>query len=366
MLGYAHPQVERRLLARRHSASRWELADRFECCTGSGPCPSPRSIREAVEACSRNSRSLARSGDPVALLTAHANAGLHAFFSGDFEQCLSRRMTEATRWYSTAEHSAFLQRHGMAAACIRSPIGCGRCRSSAVQTRPAAAAEELQTLAEQSATLRPGDRRRFLDQPGPGPPRPGGDARSRGASDRYAQRQMLPFWEGPAHCSRGWARVCLRRGRRRDRRDHAWPSVSGRRRSSRDLPLSPRRPRRSLLMAGAERGGAETTERGLSMCETLLDRFYEAELMRLQAEAHRRLGDLESAESGFDARADLARRHRRHCSSCARPRVWPGARIESGRSRRCSSGARISLSGLSESLDTTDVRDARELLREIA
>src|SRR4029079_160648 len=25
----------------------------------------------------------------------------------------------------------------------------------------------------------------------------------------YAQRQMLPFWEGPAHCSRGWARACL-------------------------------------------------------------------------------------------------------------------------------------------------------------
>ena len=169
-----------------------------------------RSNREAVEALLPRFQDLAASGDPVALLTAHANAGVYAFFSGDFERCL-QQMTEATQWYATVEHSEFLRRHGYGGGLYPfawrmwalSILGCS--------DQATAAGKELQALAEQARN-------------------PYGQAIATGylinlARDRrdakhtlelaeqqieYTRRQMLPFWEGPAHCSRGWARVCMR------------------------------------------------------------------------------------------------------------------------------------------------------------
>jgi class 3 adenylate cyclase len=366
MLGYAHPEVEKTFAHASMLCERDGSSAPLRVLYGLWVAHTTRSNREAVEVLLPRFEDLARSGDPVALLTAHANAGVYAFFTGHFERCLTK-MTEATRWYATSEHSAFLKRHGYGGGLYPfawrmwslSILGCA--------DQAVLAEQELQTLAERAGN-------------------PYGLAIASGfrlnlARDRrdpkatlvladhqiaYAQRQMLPFWEGPAHCSRGWARACL--GEVADGVAeialglHYLDAVGLRATYGYQLGGLAE----ALLAAGDLTGALTAAERGLAMCDTTLDRFYEAELLRLEAECQRRLGDVASAESGFTRALSLARQQSAALFALRAGDSLARLFIEDGKSGRARQELESVLSGISEGLDMTEVASARQLLDSIA
>jgi predicted ATPase len=182
----------------------------------------------------------------------------------------------------------------------------------------------------------------------------------------YAQRQILPFWEGPAHCSRGWARVRL--GNVPDGIAeimlglHYLDAVGLRATYGYQLGGLAE----ALLIAGDLTGALNAAERGLAMCETTLDRFYEAELLRLQAEARRRLGDFVAAESGFTRSLDLARRQSATLFAVRAAESLARLLMEQEQKDRARQELEGVLCGVSEGMNLTEVASARRLLDEIA
>jgi len=366
MLGYAHPEVERAFAHALSLCERDGSAPPLRVLYGLWAVHITRSNREAVEALLPRFQDLAASGDPVALLTAHANAGVYAFFSGDFERCL-QQMTEATQWYATVEHSEFLRRHGYGGGLYPfawrmwalSILGCS--------DQATAAGKELQALAEQARN-------------------PYGQAIATGylinlARDRrdakhtlelaeqqieYTRRQMLPFWEGPAHCSRGWARVCMgdvAAGIAEITLGLQYLDAVGLR-ATYAYQLGGLA--EALITAGDFTGALDAARRGLAMGETALDRFCEAELLRLQAEAQLRLGDIANAENSLTRAIALARRQAAIFFAVRAAESLARLLIESGRRDHARQELQSVLSGVSEGLDLGDVLKARQLLDAIA
>jgi class 3 adenylate cyclase/tetratricopeptide (TPR) repeat protein len=307
MLGYSHPLVES------------TFARALTLCEQLGSPPSlrvlhgvwahhvTRSNRDAVEALLPRFKELATNGDPVALLAAHANAGMRAFYYARFEECVEE-MTTASRWYATTEHSTFLRRHGYGGGLY--PFAVRMWAQSILGRRDEAfAAEtELEHLAEQAANpyglaiangFRVNLSRDRRD--------PDHTVQMADRQIEYARRQMLPMWEGAAHCSRGWAMT--RRGETAAglaeiRLGLQYLDAVGLRAT---YPYHLAGLVESLILAGELETALAEVRRGLSMCETGLDRFYEAELLRLEGECQRRLDQPAAAESGFRRAIELAR-----------------------------------------------------------
>jgi class 3 adenylate cyclase/tetratricopeptide (TPR) repeat protein len=365
MLGYAHPEVETTFARALSLCEQEGSPPTLRVLYGLWAVNLSRSNRDAVEALLPRFEELARSGDPVALLTARANAGMRAFLTGRFEESLAL-MTEATQWYSTTEHSAFLRRHGYGGGLY--PFAWRMWALSILgRAEEAAAVErELQSTAEQSGN----PYGRVI----------AGGFRVNLARDRcdpsvtialaesqidYARRQMLPLWEGPAHCSRGWA--CARLG-----------AVSeGIAEITLGLQFLDAVGLRTtyayhlgglieaLLAAGDAEAALVEVKRGLSMCEAGLDRFYKAELLRLQAECHQRLGDLGAAESGLHDALTLAESQSAmlFVARAAESRVR--LRIEQGRTDIARLELEAVLAGLSNQSQSTDHATMRQLLETI-
>jgi class 3 adenylate cyclase/tetratricopeptide (TPR) repeat protein len=308
MLGYAHPLVESTFARALALCEQEGSSPTLRILYGLWSMHVSRNDRQAVEILLPRFEELATSGDPVALLTARANAGLCAFFSGDFERCLTR-MTEATQWYATSEHSTFLRRHGYGGGLYPYAWRMWSLSILGRADEAFAAEEELQTLAEQSRNpyglaIAGGFRVNLArDRRAP--------AETVELADRqieYAKTQMLPLWEGVAHCSRGWARACLGEVTNGIAEItlglHYLDSVGVRATYAYHLSSLVE----ALLIAGDVEGALAAVRRALSMCANGLDRFYEAELLRLEAECQRRLGDVASAEAGLRRALELARR----------------------------------------------------------
>ena len=171
MLGYAHPDVERTFAQASSLCEQEGSLPPLRVLYGLWAVHITRSNRESIEALLPRFEALSKSEDPVELLSAHANAGLYAFYRGDFEQCLTR-MTEATHWYATSEHSAFLKRHGYGGGLY--PFAW-RMWSLSILGRADQAVAAGTELADPRGTDRQplwhGDRRRLRDQPGARSPR---------------------------------------------------------------------------------------------------------------------------------------------------------------------------------------------------
>jgi hypothetical protein len=366
MLGYAHPDVERTFAQASALCEQEGSSPPLRVLYGLWAVHITRSNREAIEALLPRFKSLATSGDPVALLTAHANAGVYAFLRGDFEECLTQ-MIEATQWYATSEHSAFLKRHGYGGGLYPFAWRMWSLSILGRADQAVAAGKELEILADQAgnpygAAIAGGyainlarDRRE-----------PEETLRLAERQIAYAQRQILPFWEGPAHCSRGWARVRL--GNVADGIAeimlglHYLDAVGLRATYGYQLGGLAE----ALLIAGDLTGALNAAERGLAMCETTLDRFYEAELLRLQAEARRRLGDLVAAESGFTRSLDLARRQSATLFAVRAAESLARLLMEQEQKDRARQELEGVLCGVSEGMNLTEVASARRLLDEIA
>jgi class 3 adenylate cyclase/tetratricopeptide (TPR) repeat protein len=306
-LGYAHPDVER-IFARASALCEQDgSSPTFWVLYGVWAVHLTRSNRPALEALLPRFEELARSGDGVAVWTAHANAGVLAFFDGNFTGCLER-MTTAIQCYSGSDNTAAQESRGygggmyLFAYQLWSLAMLGRLREAAAAERAlqehAAASRNPYGLA-----IADGYRVAFArDRRDP--------QRTFELADRqvdYTRRQMLPFWEGPAHCARGWARAHLgeidegiaeiRLGL------HYLDAVGLRATYAYQLSALVE----ALLLADDAAQALAEVGRGLAMCRTDLDCFYGAEFLRLEAECHARLGNLEAAEAGLTAALALAR-----------------------------------------------------------
>jgi class 3 adenylate cyclase/tetratricopeptide (TPR) repeat protein len=365
MLGYAHPEVETTFARALSLCEQEGSPPTLRVLYGLWAVNLSRSNRDAVEALLPRFEELSRSGDPVALLTARANAGMRAFLTGRFEESLAL-MTEATQWYSTTEHSAFLRRHGYGGGLY--PFAWRMWSLSILgRAEEAAAVEhELQVTAEQSRNpyglVIAGGFRVNLARDRRDPSVTIALAESQ---IDYARRQMLPLWEGPAHCSRGWA--CARLGAVSEGLAEITLGL-------RFLDAVGLRTTyayhlggliETLLAAGDAEAALVEAKRGLSMCETGLDRFYKAELLRLQAECHQRLGDLEAAESGLHDALTLAESQSAmlYVARAAESRVR--LRIEQGRTDLARLELEAVIAGLSNQSQTADHATMRQLLETI-
>ena len=365
MLGYAHPDVEQ-VFARASSLCEQEgSSPPLRVLYGLWAVHVTRSNKTSIEALLPRFEALAKSGDPVALLTAHANAGLYAFLRGDFAQSLTR-MTEATKWYATSEHSAFLKRHGYGGGLYPFAWRMWALSILGHAEQAVAARKELELLAEQAgnpygAAIAGGyaitlarDRRDAEET-----------LRLAERQIAYAQRQILPFWEGPAHCSRGWARVRL---------GHVADGVAEINLGIQFLDALGLRATyayqlgglsEALLIAGDPAAALAAAERGLDMCENTLDRFYEAELLRIQAECRQRLGNVAAAQSGFTRALDVARRQSATLFAVRAAESLARLLIDQEQNERARQELQGVLSGVTEGLDMVEVVNARRLLAAI-
>ena len=353
MLGYAHPDVESTFAHASSLCERDGSSPPARVLYGLWAVHITRSNRQAVEALLPRFEELAKSGDPVALQTGLAHVAVHAFFTGDFNQCLAK-MTEATRWRSTSWSGAGLY-----------PFAY-RMWSLSIMGRPdqaTAAGEELQSLAEQ-----------FGDPYGLAI---AGSFRHNLARDRrdvtealqlaerqiaYVQRQMLPFWEGPARCARGWALASdghVIDGIAEIRLGLQYLDAVGLRVT---YPYHLGGLAEALLAAGDAESARAEARRGLELCATAFDRFYEAELLRFEAEANCQLGAIEAAESGFKRALDLARRQSAALFALRAATSLARLTTELGRGDGDRATLESILAELSEGRDLTDVLTARRVL----
>ena len=307
MLGYSHPLVESTFARALALCAQDGIPPSLRVLYGVWAHHVSRSNREGVEALLPRFRDLAAGGDPVALLTVHATAGMRSFYLGRFEQCLEE-MTAAMQWYATTEHSEFLRRHGYGGGLY--PFACRMWTLSILGRREEALAAEaeLQQLAEQAGNpygraIALGyrlnlsrDRRDPLET-----------IRIADEQIEYARRQLLPMWEGGAHCTRGWAVACLGKpaeGIAEIRLGLQYLDAVGLRAT---YPFHLGGLVEALLLAGDVDAALVNARQALAMCASGLDRFYEAELIRLEGECLRRLDQFEAAESGFRRGLALAR-----------------------------------------------------------
>jgi class 3 adenylate cyclase/tetratricopeptide (TPR) repeat protein len=304
-LGYAHPAVEE------------NFAQASALCEQSGTTPPlrvlygiwavhmTRSNREAIEALLPRFFEIASAdGSSIARHTARASAGIVAFFSGQFTQCLED-MTGAVSQYAEVGHS--VQWHGYGGGMYPFAYRMWSLTILGSMDAAAAARDDLQRLARKAGNpygiaIADGfcanvarDCRDVAD--------------ALALAERqidYTRRQILPFWEGPAHCTRGWARASIGHvedGIAEIRLGLQYLDAVGLRTT---YPYQLGGLAEALLIAGDLAGAKEAAEQGLAISQVALDRFYEAELLRLRAEASRRLGDAVAAESGFRTALALA------------------------------------------------------------
>jgi class 3 adenylate cyclase len=362
MLGYAHPEVE---AAFAHASS---------LCEQEGSSPAllvlyglwavhlTRNNREALSGLLPRFEELAKSGDPVALMAFHAHVGVFAFLSGDFEGCVTE-MTAASRWYHTPEYIAFVKRHGYAGGLYVfayqawSMLILGRSQDAQ------SAAAQLQQLADElgnpyGLAIAGGFLVNFARD-------------RRNASEalalaerqlEYIQRQMLALWEVPVRCGRGWARVHL--GQTAD-------GVSEIRQGLKQADLVGLRATypyhlgglaEALLAAGDADAALTAATEALRMCQTGLDRFYEAELRRFYGEAQWRLGDLVSAETAFNDAIAIALRQSARLFALRAVMSLARLLVESGRADLARQKLETVLPGVAGGSDLREVEEARELL----
>jgi class 3 adenylate cyclase/tetratricopeptide (TPR) repeat protein len=364
MLGYAHPLVEQTFARASALCEQGGNAPPLRVLYGIWAVHMTRSNREAIETLLPRFVELASTGNPIAGHTARANTGVVAFFAGRFAQCLEE-MTESAKAYREVGHSA--QWHGYGGGMY--PFAY-RMWSLAILGRieeAVATGEELQRLARQasnpySIAIADGfcanlarERRDF--------------AQALALADRqidYTRRQLLPFWEGPAHCTRGWARAFLGEvdeGIAEIRLGLQYLDAVGLRTT---YPYQLGALAEALLVAGEITGAREAAEQGLAISATAFDRFYEAELLRLLSEAMRRAGDAATAEAGLRRALALAQQQSATLFALRAAASLAQVLIESGKSDEARQTLGAVLSEVSSGVDVREALNVRHLLAGLA
>lgn len=325
-----------------------------------------RGAREEVDALLPMIEARALGNDPVAMLSAHGWTGLRAFLGGDFSRCVDE-MNVAMRWYTSKEYTAFVEEHGYDGGLY---LPAYRMWSTWILGQPDRAhllALELEALASNARAtpyghcIADGYRINLAR-----------DRRDHAlvielASEQiaHAERQLIYFWQGPAHCSRGWAVAHLgdvAAGIAEIRAGLGLMRAVG---LVTTLPYNSTALAEALLLAGDAEEALAVTREGLELCESSVDAFCEAELRRLEGEALLALGCRADAMSSMRAAFEVATRQGalsyalRAATSLARVAIASGDR----------SGARALLAPVyarfTEGFETGDLRAARALLDEL-
>jgi TOMM system kinase/cyclase fusion protein len=326
-----------------------------------------RSDREATGRLLGSMRRRAEaSRDPLTVITAHAWAGVRAFYAGEFVQACDE-MTRGTEWYHTEEHRSFVEQYGYDGGIDAYAFLVWSLWIRGYPERALRVCHEMLSIADQTAN--PSALATALGF--------GANlARDRGDLERVfeltersialATEQKLYFWAGPAICTRGWA--TLQRGSVDDgiaqmRQGLSIYETLGVR-ATYAYHLS------GLIEAHLKRWAPEEglalVDDALAGCQTLLDCFYEAELHRLKGELLRLQDDQAEAETSCRTALDLARRQ--DARSFELRAAMSLGRMLRDQGRR--SDAKSLLGGVydwfSEGFDTKDLREAGALLAELS
>jgi class 3 adenylate cyclase/tetratricopeptide (TPR) repeat protein len=307
MLGYAHPDVERTFARASDLCERTGGNTPFWVLYGLWAVHLTRSNRRSVEALLPRFVALADAADPIPAVTAHASPGIYLFLRGRFPECLGE-MTMAAKRYSDDEHTESLKHQWYGGGLY---LFAYRAWALAILGRAHEAHEVESELAARAACTTNPYSVAIAD-----------GFRVSLARDRedwhqtlahasrqieFTQRQMLPFWEGPAHCSRGWARAHLgdvAEGIAEIQLGLAYLDGVGLR-ATYAYHLSGLT--EAMILAGDVTGALESVERGLAVCGAELDCFYEAELLRLKAVCLHRQNDADAALRCYRQALHLAR-----------------------------------------------------------
>lgn len=364
--GYSAPEVDRTFMRARDLCHELGIDVPVRALYGAYAFHVVRSDREASTALLSQLHRLAeRSGEPVAQITAHASTGLHAFLSGDFVVARDE-MTAATKWYDTDGYRAFFREYGYDGGLYPFAMLMWALWILGYPERSLAVRDQIFALAELNASphsrliaftfaaVLAHDRRE---------PEVARDMAEQVL--RIAAEQHLLHWAGPATCIHGWVAVQggeMDRGRAEIQRGLAILDAVGFR-TWRGYYLSYLA--ESDLARGAAVGGLEAVHEALAMAQTLLDRFYEAELHRLEGELRRRQGELSTAEASFRHALEIA--SRQHARAFELRAAVSCSRLLSDRGDR--KGARALLEpvyrSFTEGFRTRDLQEASALLTEL-
>jgi ATP/maltotriose-dependent transcriptional regulator MalT len=364
--GYSAPEVDRAFTRARELCHELGIDVPVRALYGSYVFHVIRSEREASTALLSQFHRLAeRSGEPVALIAAHANTGLHAFLSGDFVAARDE-MTAATKWYDTEGYRAFFRESGYDGGLYPFAMLMWVLWILGYPERSLAVRDQVFALAEQNASPHSRlvgftfaaalahDRRE---------PEVARDLAERIL--RLAVEQHLHHWVGPATCIHGWAAVQdgeIDQGTAEIQRGLAILDAVGFR-TWRGYYLSYLA--EADLARGVAAGGLAAVHEALAMTETLLDCFYEAELNRLEGELQHRQGELSAAEASFRRALDVASRQHARAFEL-RAAVSCGRLL---RDRGDPEGARALVAPIyrsfSEGFQTPDLQEARALLADL-
>jgi predicted ATPase len=303
-----------------------------------------------------------RSHDPVALIAAHATRGLRAFLMGDFLRARDR-MKKAADWYDTEQYRAFFREYGYDGGLypfaflmwiewiLGHPERSLAARDAAMALADGTANPYSVVICSTFAAALAHDRR----EP---------DV-ARRFSERVialAKEQHLPSWLGPATCLHGWAAVQdgdvdegvgeIRRGL------DLLHAIGFRTWYAYYLSFLGE----ADLVRGMAGRGLTAVREAIALARVLLDRFYAAELHRLEGELLRLQGDLPAADAAFDRALEVAATQNAR-SYELRAAVSRGRLL---RDRGDLAGARRLVDRIygsfAEGFDTHDVREAKALL----
>jgi class 3 adenylate cyclase/predicted ATPase len=307
-----------------------------------------------------------RSQDPVTLIAAHATAGLHAFLTGDFVRARDE-MAKAAEWYDTEHYRAFYREYGYDGGLypfaflmwiewiLGHPDRATAARDTAMALAERTANPYSFVIFSTFAAALAHDRR----EP---------DA-ARRLSERVialATEQHLPSWLGPATCLHGWAVVQggdVDEGTREIRRGLDLLHAIGFRTW---YPYYLSFLGEADLARGIAAEGLIAVREALTLAHVLLDRFYEAELHRLEGELLRLQGDLPAADEAFERALEVA--STQHARGFELRAAVSRGRLLRDRGDRAGARRLIEhvLHSFTDGFDTHDLREARALLDDLA
>jgi TOMM system kinase/cyclase fusion protein len=302
------------------------------------------------------------SADGALLLTAHGFAGARAFYLGDFARARDE-MTAASRWYDTDAVRAFIREAGYDGGINVFAIRSWALWMLGHPDEARAVREEMLATAERGGN--PAGLAAALSFAA-------AVARDCGEVERalelatrsltFATEQKLHFWLGPAFSTEGWA--LARQGRvdegiARIRQGLAIYEMAG-------VQATYDYHRSALveaLLVRRETAEALTIVRdGLARCATLLDRFWEAELHRLEGEALLQQDDITAAEAAFRAALTVARQQKARSLELRAATSWARGLAGQGRHAQARAVLAPAFECFTGEHDTQDLRAAAALL----
>ncbi|HVU03970.1 MAG TPA: adenylate/guanylate cyclase domain-containing protein [Polyangiaceae bacterium] len=177
-----------------------------------------------------------------------------------------------------------------------------------------------------------------------------------------SQEQNLPMWVGTARTQRGWAMCQL--GDPTHGVEEILAGLEAFRRTGAEVntPYMISRLVEALITADRLDEGLSQVEGALSILETKLDRYYEAELHRLRGEILARKGNASGAEACFERALAVSRAQAAKSLELRASMSLGRLRAAAGRAADARELLRPVYDWFTEGLDTPDLVDAKTLL----